>query len=66
MGGALTIASTCNIPDIDASAPFYGIPDLVQNNLKNVKGPMICYIAEKDSMIGFSSPQDGEKLKKAA
>jgi dienelactone hydrolase len=28
MGGALTIVSACNVPEIDATAPFYGVPDL--------------------------------------
>ncbi len=56
MGGALTIVSACNIAEIDASAPFYGVPDLNAQNFKNVKGPMICYIGEKDDAVGFSAP----------
>jgi hypothetical protein len=27
---------------------------------------MICYIGENDDAVGFSAPQDGERLKKAA
>jgi carboxymethylenebutenolidase len=33
MGGALTIASLCNIPNWKAGSAFYGIPDLKHFNL---------------------------------
>ena len=66
MGGALTIASAVNIKEIDASAPFYGIPDLSKLNLRNIKGPMCAIFGELDQMEGFSSPQDAEKLRRAA
>ena len=66
MGGALTIASAANIPEIDASAPFYGVPDLSTLNLKNIRGPMQAYFGELDALKGFSSPEDGERLRKAA
>ena len=66
MGGALTVVSAVNIEEIDASSPFYGVPDLSQQNFKNVKKPMFAYFGENDAMKGFSSPEDAERLSKAA
>ena len=66
MGGALTVVSATNIEEIDASAPFYGVPDVSKQNFKNVKGPVQAYFGELDAMKGFSSPEDAERLRAAA
>jgi carboxymethylenebutenolidase len=48
MGGALTILAAVRVPEMDAGACFYGIPDLVPAELKKIKIPLICHFANKD------------------
>lgn len=46
MGGALAIASLTLFGELDAGAPFYGIPDLKTYKLENIKVPVLAYFAE--------------------
>jgi len=48
MGGALTILSAVRVPEMDAGACFYGIPDLPTDELKKIKIPLICHFANRD------------------
>ena len=48
MGGALTILAAARVPEMDAGAGFYGIPDLPAAELKKIKIPLICHFANKD------------------
>ena len=43
MGGALTFASICTFDKWHSAAPFYGIPDLKQFSLKNIKNPVLAH-----------------------
>lgn len=69
MGGALSFAAAALVPEISASAPFYGIPSPQLCDVCTIKIPMQCHFGEKDDIVGFSSPQDylplKEKLEKA-
>ena len=48
MGGALTILAAARVPEMDAGACFYGIPDLPAAELKKIKIPLTCHFANKD------------------
>ena len=48
MGGALAILAAVRVPEMDAGACFYGIPDLPAADLKKIKIPLICHFANKD------------------
>ncbi|XP_063419361.1 protein usf-like [Mytilus trossulus] len=62
MGGALTLASAALVPEVDAAAPFYGIPGKALCDLKNIKCPVQCHFGNLDTMEGFSAPKDQELL----
>jgi carboxymethylenebutenolidase len=48
MGGALTILAAARVPEMDAGACFYGIPDLPAAEIKKIKIPLTCHFANKD------------------
>jgi len=48
MGGALTILAAVRVPEMDAGACFYGIPDLGADEFKKIKIPLTCHFANKD------------------
>jgi len=48
MGGALAILAVALDSTIDASAPFYGIPDLSKCPIQNIKVPVFGIFAEHD------------------
>lgn len=62
MGGALSFLGALNVPEISAAAPFYGIPSPM-DQLKGLKKPVQCHFGKKDDIVGFSSPQDYNKLR---
>ena len=51
MGGALTILAAVRVPEMDAGACFYGIPDLGADEFKKIKIPLTCHFANKDGWI---------------
>lgn len=63
MGGALSLASAALVPQISASAPFYGIPGEALCDVSKIKIPLQCHFGELDDLVGFSSPKDVEALK---
>jgi carboxymethylenebutenolidase len=48
MGGALTILAAARVPEMDAGACFYGIPDLPAAEIKKIKIPLTCHFANQD------------------
>jgi carboxymethylenebutenolidase len=48
MGGALTILAAVRVPEMDAGACFYGIPDLPAEELKKIRIPLTCHFANLD------------------
>jgi carboxymethylenebutenolidase len=60
MGGALTIFAAVRVPEMDAGACFYGIPDLPTAELKEIKIPVICHFANKDGWITPAKVNDLE------
>ena len=69
MGGALCFASALSVPEINAAAPFYGIPDQTKFDLTKITIPVQGHFGKKDEIVGFSSKKDydalNEKLKAA-
>ena len=63
MGGALSMAAAALVPEISASAPFYGIPGEALCDVSKIKIPLQCHFGELDELAGFSSPKDVEALK---
>jgi carboxymethylenebutenolidase len=48
MGGALTILAAARVPEMDAGACFYGIPNLSAAEIAKIKVPLTCHFANKD------------------
>ena len=63
----MTIAVAALCDNIDAGAPFYGIPSFNKSRLvldySNIKCPLQCHFGEDDDRVGVSSPQDYLALK---
>jgi carboxymethylenebutenolidase len=62
LGGALTILSAVRVPEMDAGACFYGIPDLPPAEFKKIKIPLICHFANQD---GWCTPAKVNELEAA-
>lgn len=63
MGGALSLAAAALVPEISASAPFYGIPSDTLCDVTKIKIPLQCHFGDLDEIVGFSSPKDVDILK---
>ncbi|CAH1777927.1 unnamed protein product [Owenia fusiformis] len=64
MGGALSLAAAALVPEISASAPFYGIPSPDLCDVTKITIPVQGHFAELDNLVGFSSPKDAQELKR--
>uniref|UniRef100_A0A6U1VDP3 Dienelactone hydrolase domain-containing protein n=1 Tax=Vannella robusta TaxID=1487602 RepID=A0A6U1VDP3_9EUKA len=62
MGGALSIASAVLGKNIDASAPFYGIPSAELADPTSCKIPIQCHFGNEDALEGFSDPKSVDAL----
>eukprot|EP01114_Cavostelium_apophysatum_P011626 TRINITY_DN2597_c0_g1_i1.p1 TRINITY_DN2597_c0_g1~~TRINITY_DN2597_c0_g1_i1.p1 ORF type:complete len:266 (-),score=68.57 TRINITY_DN2597_c0_g1_i1:24-740(-) len=69
MGGALTILTAVNVPEVNAAVSYHGIPPMDKWDAKNIKCPMQFHFGNEDKMAGFSDPKTAnaleEKLKAA-
>eukprot|EP00941_MAST-03F_sp_MAST-3F-sp1_P005132 g5132.t1 len=64
MGGALSVASSVLVNDIDAAVAYYGIcPDGLADP-SNCRVPLMGHFGNLDNMEGFSSPTDALELKR--
>lgn len=54
MGGALAIASSVLVPDVDAVVAFYGVPPPELADPAKSKAPVQAHFGELDSFVGFS------------
>jgi carboxymethylenebutenolidase len=48
MGGALTLAAACSIPELGAAVPFYGVPDPTKVDYSAVRAPILAHFASRD------------------
>jgi carboxymethylenebutenolidase len=60
MGGVLTILAAVRVPEMDAGACFYGLPDLPAAEMKKIRIPLICHFASKDGWITPAKVNDFE------
>ena len=60
MGGALTILAAVRVPEMDAGASFYGLPELSVAELKQIKIPLIGHFANQDGWITPAKVNDFE------
>ena len=60
MGGALTILAAVRVPEMDAGACFYGIPDLPAGEFKKLRIPLFCHFANRDGWITPAKVNDFE------
>jgi carboxymethylenebutenolidase len=67
MGGALTVLSACNVPEMDAGVIWYGYPPLEYVDAKKIKAPLLGHWATEDQAFAISGVDALEKkLKDAA
>jgi len=60
MGGALTLLAAVRVPEMDAGACFYGIPQLDAGEFKKIKIPLTCHFAKHDDWITPAKVSDLE------
>lgn len=54
MGGALSIASSVLVPNVDAVVAFYGVPSPQLADPEKAKAPVQAHFGELDGFTGFS------------
>lgn len=54
MGGALSIASSVLVPEVDAVVAFYGVPSSELADPAKAKAPVQAHFGELDNYVGFS------------
>jgi len=66
MGGALTILSACNVPELDGTVVWYGYPPLEYVDAAAIQKPMMAHWAMHDEFFSIAGvDQLEEKLKQA-
>jgi carboxymethylenebutenolidase len=54
MGGALTVLSACNVPELDATVVWYGYPPLGYVQANAISKPMMGHWATHDEFFAIS------------
>lgn len=54
MGGALTVLSACNVPELDGTVVWYGYPPLEYVNANAIAKPMMAHWATHDEFFAIS------------
>ncbi|XP_057455855.1 uncharacterized protein LOC130747055 isoform X2 [Lotus japonicus] len=68
MGGALAIASSVLVPDVDGVVAFYGVPSAELADPAQAKSPVQAHFGELDDFVGFSNVtfyQRGERIEQS-
>ena len=60
MGGALTVLSACNIPELDAAVVWYGYPPLEYVDAKAITRPIMAHWATHDEFFALSGVEQLE------
>ena len=61
MGGALTVLSAVNVPEMDAGVIWYGYPPLQYVDAKKIKAPLLGHWATQDQAFAISGVDALEK-----
>lgn len=54
MGGALSIASSVLVPEVDCVVAFYGVPSSELADPAKAKAPVQAHFGELDNFVGFA------------
>jgi carboxymethylenebutenolidase len=66
MGGALTVLSACNVPEMNAGVIWYGYPPLEYVDAAKVKAPLMGHFATRDQAFPIGKVDELEKKLRAA
>jgi len=66
MGGALTILSAFNVPEMDAGVVWYGYPPLEYVDASKIKAPLMGHWATEDQAFAIGGVDELEKKLRAA
>jgi carboxymethylenebutenolidase len=66
MGGALTVLSAVNVPEMDAGVIWYGYPPLQYVDASKIKAPLLGHWATQDQAFVISGVDELEKKLRAA
>jgi len=66
MGGALTVLSAVNVPEMDAGVIWYGYPPLEHVDASKIKAPLLGHWATQDQAFAISGVDELEKKLRAA
>lgn len=66
MGGALTLLSACNVPEMDSGVIWYGYPPLQYVDPSKIKAPLLGHWATQDQAFPISGADELEKKLRAA
>ncbi|KAI4322519.1 hypothetical protein L6164_022205 [Bauhinia variegata] len=62
MGGALSIASSVLVPEVDAVVAFYGVCSPLLADPSQAKAPVQAHFGEQDNFVGFSDVTAAKSL----
>ena len=66
MGGALTVLSACNVPEMDAGVIWYGYPPLEYVDASKIKAPLLGHWATQDQAFAIGGVDKLEEKLRAA
>jgi carboxymethylenebutenolidase len=66
MGGALTVLTAVNVPEVDAAVIWYGCPPLDYVDASKIRAPVMGHFASKDAFFPTSQIDGLEQKLKAA
>jgi carboxymethylenebutenolidase len=66
MGGALTLLSAVNVPEVDAAVPWYGFPPLEYIDAAKIKAPLLGHYAIDDVPFPIATVDKLEQKLRAA
>ncbi|HEY3076274.1 MAG TPA: dienelactone hydrolase family protein [Burkholderiales bacterium] len=66
MGGALTVLSAVNVPEMDAGVIWYGYPPLEYVDASKIKAPLLGHWATQDQAFAIGKVDELEKKLRAA
>jgi len=61
MGGALTLLSAVNVPEVNASIAWYGFPPLEYIDASKIKAPLMGHFATADEFFAIAKVDELEK-----
>jgi carboxymethylenebutenolidase len=66
MGGALTLLSAANVPELDAAVCFYGFPPLEYIDAGKITAPLLAHFATEDAFFPIATVSELEAKLRAA